>query len=125
MGHVTRAHEGFVRSYTDNPDHMLNWWRIRRLPAILRPHFAGVRVQNAVATAGRLGTTPTRFTTMSCGLAVLLIRTHDALTANRKKSKSLCGQASFMLDLENKPSFPQNNTHFTFYNCAYSELQYL
>lgn len=54
------------------------------LAAILRPHFAGVRVQNAVATAGRLGTTPTRFTTMSCGLAVLLIRTHDALTASEQ-----------------------------------------
>lgn len=54
------------------------------LPAVLRPHFAGVRVQNTVATAGRLGTTPARFTTMSCGLAVLLICTHDALAANGK-----------------------------------------
>lgn len=52
--------------------------------AVLRPHFAGVRVQNAVATAGGLGTTPARFTTMSCGLAVLLIRTHDALPASEQ-----------------------------------------
>lgn len=99
----------------DGTSRTLNSSRICCLPAILRPHFAGVRVQNAVATAGRLGTTPARFTTMSCGLAVLLIRTHDALTANRKESKSLCGQASFMLNLENKLSFPQNNTRFAFY----------
>lgn len=68
---------------------------------------------------------------MSCGLAVLLIRTHDALAANRKKSKSFCGQASFTLDLETELSFPQNNTRFAFYedgrlcNGVYSELQYL
>jgi len=123
---ITRARENFIRrSCVDGPSYTRLYpvEFVEDLPAILRPHFAGVRVQNAVATAGRLGTTPARFTTMSCGLAVLLIRTHDALAANRKKSKSLCGQASFMLDLENKLFFSQNNTRFTRRNdCVYSEL---
>lgn len=60
----------------------------RYLPAVLRSHFTGVRVEDPVAAAGWLGTAPTRFTTMSGGLTVFFVRTHDALstvTSRRKR----------------------------------------
>lgn len=49
------------------------------LPAVLRSHFAGVRVEDPVAAAGRLGTAPAGLAAVSRGLAVLLVRAHDPL----------------------------------------------
>jgi len=81
------------------------------LPAVLRSHFAGVRVQNAIATAGRLGTTPARFATVSCGLAVLLIRAHDALTAEEKRVKIVLRPSSVpRRTWASKLPFPQSDT---------------
>lgn len=54
------------------------------LAAVLRSHFTGVRVEDPVAAAGWLGTAPTRFTTMSGGLTVFFVRTHDALSAGEQ-----------------------------------------
>lgn len=54
------------------------------LPAVLRSHFAGVGVEDAVAAAGRLGAAPARLATVSRGLTVLFVRTHHALPASEQ-----------------------------------------
>ena len=51
------------------------------VPAVLRSHFAGVRVEDAVAAAGWLGAAPAGLPAVSCRLAVLLVRPHHALAA--------------------------------------------
>lgn len=51
------------------------------LPAILRLHPANVRVYFPVRSAGRSRVPPTRLSTVSGSLAVLLVRSHHALTA--------------------------------------------